>query len=99
MGQIKTWMLAVAATISLSAAVYSYDKSEAIVSKSCACSTNTVQMNYNLNEQCNLEAHTSWFAWLTGGSSSAQFHYLDLLELLIGSEDSELDSDNFTSRF
>ena len=27
-------------------------------------------------------ANQSWFAWLTGGSHSAYFHFLDLVELL-----------------
>ncbi|PAJ72624.1 hypothetical protein CJF42_20170 [Pseudoalteromonas sp. NBT06-2] len=31
-------------------------------------------------------SNKSWFSWLTGNSRSAQFHYLDLLELLSNSE-------------
>ncbi len=30
--------------------------------------------------------HVSWSSWATGQSSSFQFHFLDLLELLYGSE-------------
>ncbi|MBQ4832634.1 hypothetical protein J8L70_05215 [Pseudoalteromonas sp. MMG010] len=30
----------------------------------------------------NIEQNKSWAAWLKGESRSAQFHYLDLLELL-----------------
>ncbi len=35
------------------------------------------------------EEESSWFSWLTGDSRSAQFHYLDLLELLTNSDDSK----------
>jgi len=31
-------------------------------------------------------SNKSWFSWLTGNSRSAQFHYLDLLELLSDSD-------------
>ena len=36
-----------------------------------------------------VEEDSSWFSWLTGDSRSAQFHYLDLLELLTSSEDAK----------
>jgi hypothetical protein len=36
----------------------------------------------------NVAEESSWFSWLTGDSRSAQFHYLDFLELLTGSGDS-----------
>jgi hypothetical protein len=36
-----------------------------------------------------LEEDSSWFSWITGDSRSAQFHYLDLLELLTSSDDSK----------
>ncbi|WP_024611841.1 hypothetical protein [Pseudoalteromonas sp. TB64] len=36
-----------------------------------------------------IEDDSSWFSWITGDSRSAQFHYLDLLELLTSSEDSK----------
>ena len=97
--RLKTRMLAVTAVVTLSAGVYSVDYSEEVASSTCSCSTNTVQVSYSSLEQCKLEAHTSWYAWLTGGSSSAQFHYLDLLELLLGSEESEASSDSFTTHF
>ena len=32
---------------------------------------------------------SSWSSWITGDSRSAQFHYLDLLELLTSSGDSK----------
>ena len=97
--RLKTRMLAVTAVVTLSAGVYSVDYSEEVASSTCSCSTNTVQVNSNFLEQCKLEAHTSWYAWLTGESSSAQFHYLDLLELLLGSDETESNTESFTSHF
>ncbi|ALO43476.1 hypothetical protein [Pseudoalteromonas phenolica] len=97
--RLKTRMLAVTAVVTLSAGVYSVDHSEEVASSTCSCSTNTVQVDSQMLEQCKLEAHTSWYAWLTGESSSAQFHYLDLLELLLGSDEAESSTENFTSRF
>ncbi len=32
--------------------------------------------------QCNTGEQQSWFSWLQGKSRSAQFHFVDLLELL-----------------
>lgn len=97
--RLKTRMLTLTAVISLSAGVYSVDYSQEVVNSTCSCSTNTLQVNSSLLEQCKLEAHTSWYAWLTGESSSAQFHYLDLLELLLGSDDTESNAESFTSHF
>lgn len=34
-----------------------------------------------------VEQKSSWMSWITGDSRSAQFHYLDLLELLTSSEE------------
>ncbi|NMR25011.1 hypothetical protein HH219_05475 [Pseudoalteromonas sp. NEC-BIFX-2020_015] len=34
-----------------------------------------------------LEQESSWMSWITGDSRSAQFHYLDLLELLTSSDE------------
>jgi hypothetical protein len=101
-------MLTLTAVVTLSAGVYSVDYNEEFVNSTCSCSTNTAQVNSSTNtaqvnssmlEQCKLEAHTSWYAWLTGESSSAQFHYLDLLELLLGSDDTESNAESFTSHF
>ena len=36
-----------------------------------------------------IEDDSSWFSWISGDSRSAQFHYLDLLELLTSSEDTK----------
>ena len=52
---------------------------------------NCFQKNNNENAPINaclkVEESSSWFSWLTGESRSAQFHYLDLLELLTSSEE------------
>lgn len=32
--------------------------------------------------QCALAPQTSWMSWFSGKSSSAQFHFIDLLELI-----------------
>jgi hypothetical protein len=51
-----------------------------------ASCTNTVAVTPNGVEsftvQCALAPQTSWLSWFSGQSSSAQFHFIDLLELL-----------------
>ncbi|MDK1289097.1 hypothetical protein [Pseudoalteromonas umbrosa] len=82
----RTVLLASAAIISIGVFSFGDDNIELAQANSCEC----VDVSYNYNNQhCKREAHTSWYAWLTGGSSNAQFHYLDLLELLIGSNDQQ----------
>ena len=44
-------------------------------------------------------SNKSWFAWLTGNSRSAQFHYLDLLELLSDSEKETQETAAITNHF
>ncbi|SFC53062.1 hypothetical protein [Pseudoalteromonas denitrificans] len=44
-------------------------------------------------------SNKSWFSWLTGNSRSAQFHYLDLLELLSNSENKDQNNSAITSHF
>ncbi|MFY8327853.1 hypothetical protein [Pseudoalteromonas sp. ZZD1] len=42
----------------------------------------------NNSAQCmNAEHESGWMSWITGDSRSAQFHYLDLLELLTSSDE------------
>ncbi|MBQ4799449.1 hypothetical protein J8L73_09970 [Pseudoalteromonas sp. MMG006] len=54
------------------------------------CQHQTVSTNSQSVIACaKVEEDSSWFSWLTGDSRSAQFHYLDLLELLTSSEDSK----------
>ena len=45
--------------------------------------------NAPINTCLKVEESSSWFSWLTGESRSAQFHYLDLLELLTRSEEAK----------
>ncbi|WP_213609214.1 hypothetical protein [Pseudoalteromonas sp.] len=48
--------------------------------------TTTIDNN-SVNRCIQIEEDSSWGSWLTGDSRSAQFHYLDLLELLTGTDD------------
>ncbi|WP_440054377.1 hypothetical protein ACSLBF_16200 [Pseudoalteromonas sp. T1lg65] len=87
----KARIALVSASLLMTAGVLSFNDSEqnvTVKNETCAC--NELSSSY---EQCQPEAHTSWAAWLTGGSSSGQFHYLDLLELLVGSNDEQSRSD------
>lgn len=74
--------LTVAAFVSFSSA----DEDDFLAAAS-GCSCNTLNAS---SAQCmKAEQETGWFSWLTGDSRSAQFHYLDLLELLTSSEESK----------
>lgn len=56
-----------------------------IAATNCQCSGEHLLNN---SVQCmNAEQESSWMSWITGDSRSAQFHYLDLLELLTRSEE------------
>lgn len=48
--------------------------------------------------QCHA-SNKSWVSWLTGNSRSAQFHYLDLLELLSSNEIQETTKADIESQF
>lgn len=52
-------------------------------------SVNSCQHQKTVNACIKIEDDSSWFSWVTGDSRSAQFHYLDLLELLTSNEDSK----------
>ncbi|MEJ6475778.1 hypothetical protein [Pseudoalteromonas piscicida] len=81
------------AVLAVSAGVFSFDNDEDFVANYSACSCSSGNLSSRVSAvECQREAHTSWAAWLTGGSSSGQFHYLDLLELLIGSKDNQSSS-------
>ncbi|MEI5640386.1 MULTISPECIES: hypothetical protein [unclassified Pseudoalteromonas] len=85
---IKARIALIAAVLVASAGVFSFDNNNERVAEYAACSCSTSQFVAD-SEACQPESHTSWVAWLTGGSSNGQFHYLDLLELLIGSNDEQ----------
>ncbi|RZM83548.1 hypothetical protein [Pseudoalteromonas rubra] len=93
LGRLKTRTLLLTAAVVLSAGVVSFNGDDALIAKHdmCQCSTTVASQHAQANV-CKLESHTSWYAWLTGGSSNAQFHYLDLLELLLGSGDEQTSS-------
>ncbi len=56
-----------------------------IAANNCQCSGEHL---INNTVQCmNAEHESSWMSWITGDSRSAQFHYLDLLELLTSSDE------------
>jgi hypothetical protein len=60
--------------------------SEQEISSINNCHYQTVNSQQVLNTCIKVQEDSSWFSWLTGDSRSAQFHYLDLLELLTSSE-------------
>ena len=69
--------------------------SDSTLSSSCTCQESNA-LQYQPNDKCaNQQVQQSWFAWLTGDSRSAQFHYLDLLELL--SRDDSKNTRQFSS--
>jgi hypothetical protein len=82
---MKTLMLvkSSALVLALSAGFYLMPQDQ---SKTAASCVNTVVMNPNGIESfavhCALAPQTSWMSWFSGQSSSAQFHFIDLLELL-----------------
>lgn len=82
---MKTPMLlkTAAFALSLSAGFYLLPQEQHNVIAGC---TNSVTTGHNGVEsftvQCALAPQTSWLSWFSGQSSSAQFHFIDLLELL-----------------
>ncbi|QYJ97891.1 hypothetical protein K0J45_01150 [Shewanella alkalitolerans] len=69
----------------------------------CVCDSNT-SYNSSLpashpNNRCAQQAdNVSWSNWLTGRSRSNQLHFVDLLELLHGHQDSPMDDVTPTSK-
>ncbi|WP_105258137.1 hypothetical protein [Pseudoalteromonas sp. T1lg88] len=53
----------------------------------CVCDTNAY--GEQTQDCANPDGEQSWFAWFAGDSRSAQFHYLDLLELLSRNDNKE----------
>lgn len=85
LGQINLRIIAIAAAAVITTYLYTGTSDTQVLTNN-ACDTQTQYLNDDI--QCSPQAHQSWYAWLTGESSNAQFHYLDLLELLIGSNKS-----------
>lgn len=64
----------------------------------CVCSASNSSYSSERSDQCaNQQAKQSWLAWFTGDSRSAQFHYLDLLELL-SRDDNKKNARQFSSK-
>ena len=68
---------------------------DSTLSASCTCPEGNTFQTQALDKCADQQAKQSWFAWLTGDSRSAQFHYLDLLELL--SRDDSKNTRQFSS--
>ncbi len=64
------------------------DEKELLAAAS-SCTCNTTNTASHAAQCMDSEQETGWFSWLTGDSRSAQFHYLDLLELLTSHEESK----------
>lgn len=68
-----------------------FSKTDDAVLASEQCQSNTLNTATHTTS-CQTPIHetrSSWFSWLAGDSRSAQFHYLDLLELLSSSPDEQ----------
>ncbi|MBE0377595.1 MULTISPECIES: hypothetical protein [Pseudoalteromonas] len=78
-------LTATALTIS-TISYFSQSDDELMVANDCQCSSGHLTINNSV--QCmKVEQESTWMSWLTGDSRSAQFHYLDLLELLTSSDE------------
>ena len=82
---MKTSLLfkSAALCLSLSVGFYLFPQEQHLSTASCS---NTLSVSQNGVEtftvQCAITPQTSWMSWFSGQSSSAQFHFIDLLELL-----------------
>jgi hypothetical protein len=81
---LKTRTLFIAALVTASVGVISFESHDenVLATANCSCQK-TVQAGPS---QCETKASSEWLNWLIGNSGSAQFHYLDLLELLLSSD-------------
>lgn len=86
MRAFKTGILITLATIAVGAATLTPTTGQELSSaKNCLHKEQIV--NQPQSQCLKVEEDSSWISWLTGDSRSAQFHYLDLLELLTGTDD------------
>lgn len=81
---LKTRTLFIAALVTASVGVVSFEShnESALIAANCSCQK-TTQSGASI---CETKVSSEWFNWLIGNSGSAQFHYLDLLELLLSSD-------------
>ena len=89
MRAFKTGILIASALLLIGAFSFGSSSEQELSSVNNCYNTQTVSANSTLPTCIKIEEESSWFSWLTGDSRSAQFHYLDLLELLTSSEDSK----------
>ncbi len=82
-------ILIASSMIVFSASTFSFLSYTNSANSICSCPNNYYQAQISNVAQCQPESNKSWFAWLKGDSRSAQFHYLDLLELLSGSDNNQ----------
>ncbi|MFN6970388.1 MAG: hypothetical protein ACK4NN_05950 [Rheinheimera sp.] len=82
---MKTQMLLKTAglVLTLSAGFYFLPPLQENTIASCVNTVTLTQQGVeSYTVQCALAPQTSWVSWFSGKSSSAQFHFIDLLELL-----------------
>lgn len=81
---LKTRTLFIAALVTASVGVISFESHNegTLIAANCNCQK-TAQGGAAM---CETKASSEWLNWLIGNSGSAQFHYLDLLELLLSSD-------------
>lgn len=78
------------ASVSLSIGVFSLTsglEQETRSIEDCLHTNQTATLPKQTHLCAQVTEESSWLSWLTGDSRSAQFHYLDFLELLTGSPD------------
>lgn len=82
--KFKTFSIAVILTWSCTWLSFSSDQVQSSFLNTCFSTEHNQGENSTNKAQCQpvYLANQSWFAWLTGGSHSAYFHFLDLVELL-----------------
>lgn len=89
MRAFKTGIL-IASALSVTAFVsLSSNDEDTFLAAASDCQCNTITVSSSANQCIQTNKETGWFSWITGDSRSAQFHYLDLLELLTSSEESK----------
>lgn len=69
------------------ASLSSNTEQELSSANTCLHKDQTNAINHSANRCIQIQEDSSWASWLTGNSRSAQFHYLDFLELLTGTDD------------
>ncbi|ATG76398.1 hypothetical protein P4S65_06375 [Pseudoalteromonas sp. B131b] len=90
MRAFKTGILIASALLFIGAFSFSPNSEPEISSVNNCHYQNLSVVSKNTAEVCiKIEEDSSWVSWITGDSRSAQFHYLDLLELLTSSDDSK----------